>query len=209
MIRQKFSIEKILNFVDHFYKLKEIERTGWKTKLQLENSESVAEHTLSMIVLVMIFAEYHNYTLSRTIKMIKMALIHDLGESIIGDYIPETIENEKKKKLENAAMQNILIKIPWTPIKRKYIKVWNEFNDNKTETSKLIHFFDKLEMVIQAKYYLKNNKNIKKNDLIPFFDSALRYISENYKVKSNRKLQEADKIKNIDEIEQILLYLNK
>jgi putative hydrolases of HD superfamily len=209
MIRQKFSIEKILNFVDHFYKLKEIERTGWKTKLQLENSESVAEHTLSMIVLVMIFAEYNNYTLSRTIKMIKMALIHDLGESIIGDYIPETIENEKKKKLENAAMQNILIKIPWTPIKRKYIKVWNEFNDNKTETSKLIHFFDKLEMVIQAKYYLKNNKNIKKNDLIPFFDSALRYISENYKVKSNRKLQEADKIKNIDEIEQILLYLNK
>ncbi len=209
MIRQKFSIEKILNFVDHFYKLKEIERTGWKTKLQLKNSESVAEHTLSMIVLVMIFAEYNNYTLSRTIKMIKMALIHDLGESIIGDYIPETIENEKKKKLENAAMQNILLKIPWTPIKRKYIKVWNEFNDNKTETSKLIHFFDKLEMVIQAKYYLKNNKNINKNDIIPFFDSALRYINENYKVKSNRKLQEVDKIKNIDEIEQILLYLNK
>ena len=64
-------------------------------------------------------------------------------------------------------------------------------------------------MVIQAKYYLKNNKNINKNDLIPFFDSALRYINENYKVKSNRKLQEVDKIKNIDEIEQILLYLNK
>ena len=42
-----------------------------------------------------------------------------------------------------SAMQNILSKIPWTPIKRKYIKVWNEFDDNKTETSKLIHFFDK------------------------------------------------------------------
>ena len=209
MIRQKFSIEKILNFVDHFYKLKEIERTGWKTKLHLKNSESVAEHTLSMIVLVMIFAEYNNYTLSRTIKMIKMTLIHDLGESIIGDYTPETIENEKKKKLENVAMQNILLKIPWTPIKRKYIKVWNEFNNNKTETSKLIHFFDKIEMVIQAQYYLKNNKNINKNDVIPFFDSALRYINENYKVKSNRKLHEVDKIKDIDEIEQILLYLNK
>jgi len=148
--------------LDHFYKLKEIERTGWKTKLQLENSESVAEHTLSMIVIVMIFSEFKNYSLSRTIKMIKMALIHDLGESIIGDYMPETIEIEKKKQLENAAIHNILLKIPWTSIKRKYIKIWNEFDNNKTEISKLIHFFDKVEMVIQAKYYLKNNKKIKK-----------------------------------------------
>jgi 5'-deoxynucleotidase len=209
MNRQKFNIEKLLNFLDHFYKLKEIERTGWKTKLHLKNSESVAEHTLSMIVLVMIFAEYNNYTLSRTIKMIKMTLIHDLGESVVGDYIPETIGKEKKRKLENVAMQNILLKIPWTPIKRKYIKIWNEFDDNKTETSKLIHFFDKLEMVIQAKYYLKNNKNINKNDVIPFFDSALRYIKENYKVKSNKKILEVDKKKDIDEIEQILLYLNR
>ncbi len=209
MVRQKFSIEKISNFVDHFYKLKEIERTGWKTKLHLKNSESVAEHTLSMIVLVMIFAEYNNYSLFRTIKMIKMTLIHDLGESIIGDYMPDTIENEKKKQFENAAIQHILLKIPWTSIKRKYVKIWDEFNDNKTETSKLIHFFDKLEMVIQAKYYLKNNKNINKNDVLPFFDSALKYVKENYKVKNNKKLPEVDKKQDIDEIEQILLYLDR
>jgi putative hydrolases of HD superfamily len=209
MVRQKFSIEKISNFMDHFYKLKEIERTGWKTKLHLKNSESVAEHTLSMIVLVMIFAEYNNYTLSKTIKMIKMTLIHDLGESIIGDYMPETIENEKKKQLENAAIHKILLKIPWMHIKRKYFKIWNEFNDNKTDSSKLIHFFDKLEMAIQAKYYLKNNKNINKNDVNPFFDSALRYIKENYKIKNNKKLLEDDKKQYLDEIEQILLYLNR
>ena len=44
--------------------------------------------------------------------MIKMILIHDLGESIIGDYMPESIEIEKKKKLENFAINNILSKIP-------------------------------------------------------------------------------------------------
>jgi putative hydrolases of HD superfamily len=209
MNRKKFSIDKILNFIDHFYKLKEIDRTGWKTKLHLKNSESVAEHTLSMIVLVMLFADYNNYTISKTIKMIKMTLIHDLGESIIGDFIPETIENEKKKKLENVAMQNILLKIPWKPIKRKYIKIWNEFNDNKTETSKLIHFFDKIEMVIQATYYQKNNKNINKTDIVPFFDSALKYIKEIYNDKNNKKNTRGGERKDIDEIEQILLYLNK
>ena len=104
--------------------------------------------------------------------MIKMILIHDLGESVIGDYMPESIEIEKKKKLENFAINNILSKIPNTAIKKKYIKLWNEFDENKSDTSKLIHFFDKLEMAIQAKYYLDNNKNINKEDVKPFFDSA-------------------------------------
>jgi 5'-deoxynucleotidase len=200
---QKFPIQEILSFLGHFYKLKEIERTGWKKKLLLDKPESVAEHTLTMIVLALIFSEYNNFTQSRTINMIKMALIHDLGESVIGDYMPESIEIEKKKKLENFAINNILSKIPITAIKKKYIKLWNEFEENKSNTSNLIHFIDKLEMAIQAKYYLDTNKNINKEDVKPFFDSALTYIKDNYKVKDNAQIQ------NIDEIQQILLYLNK
>lgn len=156
-----FNIREISEFLDHFYKLKEIERSGWKAKLHLKNSESVAEHTLSMIVIVLIFAEINNFNLSRTMKMIKMALIHDLGESVIGDYMPEEINLKKKKRLENKAINDIFLKIPWT-FKKNYIKIWREYDDNKTEISKLIHFIDKLEMVVQAKYYYKNYKNIEK-----------------------------------------------
>lgn len=201
MDKRKFPIQEILSFLDHFYKLKEVERTGWKQKLLLDNPESVAEHTLTMIVLALIFSEFNNFTNTKTINMIKMVLIHDLGESVIGDYMPESIEIEKKKKLENFAINNILSKIPNTAIKKKYIKLWNEFDENKSNTSNLIHFIDKLEMAIQAKYYLDNNKNINKDDVKPFFDSALRYISDNYKVKDNINIQ------NIDKIQQILLHL--
>ncbi len=162
MDKRKFPIQEILSFLDHFYKLKEVERTGWKQKLLLDNPESVAEHTLTMIVLALIFSEFNNFTHTKTINMIKMVLIHDLGESVIGDYMPESIEIEKKKKLENFAINNILSKIPNTAIKKKYIKLWNEFDENKSNTSNLIHFIDKLEMAIQAKYYLDNNKNINK-----------------------------------------------
>jgi putative hydrolases of HD superfamily len=201
MDKRKFPIQEILSFLGHFYKLKDVERTGWKHKLLLDNPESVAEHTLTMIVLALIFSEFNNFTQAKTINMIKMALIHDLGESVIGDYVPESIEIEKKKKLENFAINNILSKIPNTTIKKKYIKLWNEFDENKSNTSNLIHFIDKLEMAIQAKYYLDNNKNINKEDVKPFFDSALRYITDSYKVKDNTHIQ------NIDEIQQILLYL--
>lgn len=210
MSEQKFNIQKISLFLDHFYKLKEIERAGWKTKLLLDKPESVAEHTLTMIVIALIFAEYNKYTLTKTMKLIKMTLIHDLGESIIGDYMPETIDVEKKKQLENIAISNIISKIPWTSIKKKYIKIWEEFDENRTDVSKLVHLVDKLEMAIQAKYYLKNNKNINKKDVKPFFDSALKYVIENYIVKDNKKTSsDLDKKHYLDEIEQILLYLNK
>ena len=201
MEKRKFPIQEILSFLGHFYKLKEVERTGWKQKLLLDNPESVAEHTLTMIVLTLLFSEFNNFTHTKTINMIKMVLIHDLGESVIGDYMPESIEIEKKKKLENFAINDILSKIPNTAIKKKYIKLWNEFDENKSNISNLVHFIDKLEMAIQAKYYLDNNKNINKEDVKPFFDSALRYITDNYKVKDNSHIQ------NIDKIQQILLHL--
>ncbi|HEY6536246.1 MAG TPA: HD domain-containing protein [Candidatus Nitrosocosmicus sp.] len=209
MMTYSFNIREISEFLDHFYKLKEIERSGWKAKLHLKNSESVAEHTLSMIVIVLIFAEINNFNLSRTMKMIKMALIHDLGESVIGDYMPGEINLKKKKRLENKAINDIFLKIPWT-FKKNYIKIWREYDDNKTEISKLIHFIDKLEMVVQAKYYYKNYKNIEKKDIMPFFDSALDYIKENYHMKNKSNNANTPGEKDIDdEIEQILLYLNK
>jgi putative hydrolases of HD superfamily len=201
MDKRKFPIQEILSFLDHFYKLKEVERTGWKQKLLLDNPESVAEHTLTMIVLALLFSEFNNFNHTKTLDIIKMVLIHDLGESVIGDYTPESIEIEKKKKLENFAINDILSKIPNTAIKKKYIKLWNEFDENKSNTSNLIHFIDKLEMAIQAKYYLDNNKNINKEDVKPFFDSALRYITDSYRVEDNIHIQ------NIDKIEQILLHL--
>ena len=53
MVRaSKSKQESLSDITEHFYKLKEIPRTGWKQKLEIENAESVASHTLLMIVLV-------------------------------------------------------------------------------------------------------------------------------------------------------------
>jgi putative hydrolase of HD superfamily len=207
MNKKKLKIHEISSFLYHFYKLKEVKRSGWKSKLLLSNPESVAEHTLSMIVLAMIIAEYNNYESTKIIKLIKMTLIHDLGESIIGDYMPNTIKTEEKKRLEDNATNKIISEIPWNVTRNDYIKIWSEFRENKTDTSRLIHLIDKLDMAIQAKYYLENNKNISKNDVQPFFDSALRYVIDNSKPKNNKTILNPVKNQNLDEIEQILLYL--
>jgi putative hydrolase of HD superfamily len=207
--KPEFSIGDISSFLDHFYKLKEVKRTGWKTKLHLDDAESVAEHTLAMIVFALLFSEFNNYSLNRTIKIIKMILIHDLGESIIGDFAPKTIEFAKKKHLENIAINAIIAKIPWTAIKSNYYGLWKEFDENKTETSKIIHLIDKIEMAIQAKYYLDNRKNIKKEDIMPFLESASSFVIQNHNNKVTTKSINQDIGKDIEEIEQILLYLCK
>lgn len=208
MQKQNLNFKELNPFLIHFYKLKEIKRTGWKVKLSIDNGESVAEHTLAMIVLSLIYAEYNNLPLSKTIKMIKMALIHDLGESITGDHIPESIRIKKKKHLESKAIRDIFSKIPNKRIRKRYLKIWKEFDNNMTDISKKIHLIDKLEMAIQARYYLDKDNKIRKKDIKPFFDSALRYIiNNNKKIKG---IHDGNKeIKKMDEIEQILLYLNK
>lgn len=207
--KPEFSIGDIFPFLDHFYKLKEVKRTGWKTKLHLDDAESVAEHTLSMIVFALLFSEFNNYSLNRTIKIIKMILIHDLGESIIGDFAPQTIEFATKKHLENIAVNAIIAKIPWTEIKSNYYGLWEEFDENRTETSKIIHLIDKIEMAIQAKYYLNNRKDIKKEDITPFLKSASSYVIQNQNNNVTPKSINEDNGKDVEEIEQILLYLCK
>ena len=138
-----------------------------------------------------------------------MILIHDLGESIIGDYEPKTIEFAKKKHLENIAIKAIIAKIPWNAIKCNYHGLWKEFEENKTETSKIIHLIDKLEMAIQAKYYLDNRKGIKKEDIRPFLESASSYVIQNHNNNDTTNSINIDIGKDIEEIGQILLYLCK
>jgi putative hydrolase of HD superfamily len=207
----KGNIEETFDFLNHFYALKEIEREGWKRKLVIKNVESVAEHTLSMIAIITLFADRNNFTPSKTLKMIKMILLHDLGESIIGDHTPDSIKIEEKKKIENNAIAKIISKIPFTEIKNKYIKIWEEFDENKTEISKLVHIFDKLDLMIQAKYYLdNNNKKVNEKDIKPFFESATRYINNNkLRIEKKKDFTIDSRNTGIDnEIEQILLYLN-
>jgi len=64
--------------------------------------------------------------------------------------------------------------------------------------------------MIQTKYYLDSNKNkVNEEDIKSFFESASRYIIDN-SIKNEKKNDSNIDNKNpkIEDIEQILLYLN-
>ena len=162
----------ILDFFKTAANLKKIQRQGWIEKLSLDNPESVADHSYSMAVMSMVISDLENYDSE---KILKMVLLHDLAESKIGDHTPEQLSNEKKNKLENNAFDEIIKNLP-DSIKSQYLKIWQEYQENTSPESKIVHQIDRLEMALQAKIYQKDGHSQEK--LESFFESAKTDITD-------------------------------
>lgn len=139
----------LANFFDFVIELKSIKRSGWINKVKVKNPESVADHTFAMSTMVMVFSDILGI---KTERALKMALLHDLGESIIGDYQPDEISKSEKRIKETKAINHILRHLP-LEIRGEYADIWKEYLENKTDTSHLVHSVDKIEMAFQAKIY--------------------------------------------------------
>jgi len=162
----------ILDFFKTAANLKKIPRQGWIDKLSLENPESVADHSYSMAIIGMVISDLENYNSE---KILKMILLHDLAESKIGDYTPKQLDKEKKNKLENNAFNEIIKSLP-DLIKSQYLQIWQEYQENNSPESKIVHQIDKLEMALQAKIYEKDGYSQEK--LETFFESAKTDITD-------------------------------
>jgi len=149
--------------------LKKLPRSGWKIKVGLDNSESVAEHSYMMSVMAMVLSDLKSLNSE---KVIKMSILHDWAESKIGDFMPDEIGYDKKSELENYAMVEILESLPQT-IQSDYQNIWDEFLVRDTPESRLVHELDKLEMALQAKIY---EKDVDPERVKPFIISAVEQI---------------------------------
>ncbi len=162
----------ILDFFKTAANLKKISRQGWIDKLSLDNPESVADHSYSMAVMGMVISDLQNYNSE---KILKMILLHDLAESKIGDYTPKQLSKEKKNELENSAFHEIIKNLP-DLIKSQYLQIWQEYQENNSPESKIVHQIDRLEMALQAKIYEKEGYPQEK--LESFFESAKTGITD-------------------------------
>lgn len=154
------------NFFQKVLELKSVPRKGWQNKLKINDVESVSDHSYSVAVMSMVLSDIQGLN---TEKIIKMALLHDLAESVVGDIIPGEIKTEKKIIMENQAMKQILDDLP-NNTSLQYNLLWDDFQNNSSIEANLLHEIDKLEMAFQAKYYLNNG--ISKYKLRSFFKTA-------------------------------------
>lgn len=171
----KLEKNQLLNLVSFFRivcNLKTIKRSGWIHKSKITSPESVADHSYSMCMMSMILAEIMNLDSGYIMKMV---IIHDLAESMVGDHMPDNISSEEKHLLEDKAMKKIISKLP-NSLRKNYLRIWNEYINNITVNAKFVHNMDKLEMALQAKEY--EFEGYPKEVLQPFIKSATDYISK-------------------------------
>ena len=149
--------------------LKQIQRTGW-IEVGVYQPESVADHTFRTALLCMLYADLEKID---TLKLLRMALIHDLPEALVGDLTPKKKTENTKQREENAIfnISNLLPKL----YRETFLEVWNEYQEGKTKEAKAMQQLDKIEMALQAKEYDK--LGISSKSLRRFTKSAKEAIS--------------------------------
>lgn len=188
-------IYKFNNLIEYLLQLKNLKRTGWISKAKILKAESVADHSFSLTALSMVFSDLLGLD---TEKVMKMCIIHDLAESIIGDYMPDELSIVEKKKKEDDAMEIVISSFP-DKISLLYSKMWKEFSSNQTKEARLVKQLDKVEMFLQANQYLKNGYSYE-------FLSPFLHVLDN--IVGGEKIKEKDDHSNFQSnLENILKHL--
>lgn len=99
----------------------------------------------------------------------KMALVHDLAESIVGDITPaDPISPAQKSQMELDAMRHIAYSVlGGSPAGVEMLELWQEFEAGVTAEARLVKDLDKFDMLFQAfEYEVSDNRP---GELEPFF----------------------------------------
>ena len=130
--------------------LKQLYRQGWLRRgVPRERCESIAEHSFGVAMLAVWLAQSHPELDAH--KLVRMALLHDLGEAYAGDIIPsDGVSDGEKHRLEAAAVRKILSRLPDGQV---FIRLWDEFEAGVSPEARFLRQLDRLEMGLQAAVY--------------------------------------------------------
>ncbi len=109
--------------------------------------ESVAEHTFRMALMAMLLSKEQEFEDADMNKVIRMCLIHDLGEAFTGD-IPTFQKNSEDEKKENLLFEEWIAKFP-DGQREEFQSLLHEMKEMKTKEANIYKALDKLEAVIQ------------------------------------------------------------
>ncbi len=106
--------------------------------------ESVAEHSWRLALMAMLCAdEYPHLDMN---KVIKMCIIHDLGEAVTGD-VPAFYKTDDHRAEEDKAVESLLATLP-SPHREEFVALFAEMEKRETQEAKLYKALDNLEAVI-------------------------------------------------------------
>jgi 5'-deoxynucleotidase YfbR-like HD superfamily hydrolase len=169
---EKFSAKSAVEFLLYGNRLKRVSRGGWLLK-GIKDPESVAEHCYGTGMMALILARAQGLD---ELQIVRTALLHDIGESVIGDIIWEhgaqsSAEGKYNKHLAEVEAVRRIFKLIGH---EEAAAMGVDFLEQTTPEAWCIKEADKLEMLVQALEYEQHVKD--PNVLVEFWENVAVYI---------------------------------
>jgi putative hydrolases of HD superfamily len=124
-----------------------------------DRGESISDHMYRMS-LITLFAPASLSSRINIPHCMKMALVHDMAEALVGDITPvDGVTKVEKSRRESTTMDyftdNLLGKVNGGMTGKELKDIWREYEDGDTLESKFVHDVDKIELVLQMLEYEK------------------------------------------------------
>lgn len=87
-------------------------------------------------------------------RCIKIAIVHDIAEAIVGDITPaDGVPKEEKSRREQAALDEMCQVLGGGMRAEEIKELWAEYENNSSLEANLVKDFDKVELILQALEY--------------------------------------------------------
>ena len=142
-------------FISQNLDLQDIIRKGhiyWGVKG--DRIESILEHVYGCCVLALGIESEYGYSIDYN-KVIKMLLLHETGEILIGDLTEWDISKERKEEIEKNAVKSVFNTLSGG---KELVELLDEFNHSNSIEATYARLIDKLEYDLQVKSYELNNR---------------------------------------------------
>ncbi|XP_043717440.1 5'-deoxynucleotidase HDDC2-like [Telopea speciosissima] len=139
-----------IDFLTLCHRLKTTKRKGWINH-GIKGPESIADHMYRMALMALITGDLPGVNRERCIKI---AIVHDIAEAIVGDITPsDGVPKAEKSRREQAALDE-MCEVLGGGLRAEEIKeLWAEYENNASLEANLVKDFDKVEMILQALEY--------------------------------------------------------
>ena len=187
-IKMLEEIEKILSFIVEMDKLKSVLR---KTKpVGLDRYENSGEHSWHVCLSALMLKEYSNEAIDID-RVIRMLLIHDIGEIDAGDAIVYQDDMKETKLKELEGIERIFGLLP-SENAREYVALWREFEFEDTPEAKYARAIDRIPPILHNLHgdlhaWKENNIPIEK---VLIVNSRIKHGSEDLWEVIESKLNE-------------------
>lgn len=137
-------LQGTLTFLREAERLKSVLRSAYTTTGQ---QESTAEHSWRLCLMAMVFeGELTGLDFG---KVLKLCVLHDLGEALHGD-IPavQQDQNPHKSAQERTDLQTLMQTLP-ERLSVDFLALWDEYENAGSPEARIVKGLDKLETILQ------------------------------------------------------------